>query len=201
MCEIEDFLFLVISMHNQISMSSLQSSDIDTGLTGSRGKNTIVGKQSFSIRGNPNVLELHGRLFDHRPVLQGHITSFVKEFEERRGNQETDRLDALHQNISGMKTHVAESSNALDTFLTNIQAKLRVAVEVCRKIQEKEDNVEASFLEEERGKRRAEWDEFMQQQFDKSAQVDQDLDKEIQKILSEYKELESKLDHISTQST
>ena len=41
----------------------------------------------------------------------------------------------------------------------------------------------------------------MQQQFDKSAQVDQDLDKEIQKIVMEYKELESKLDHILTQST
>ena len=45
------------------------------------------------------------------------------QFQERRGNQETDRLDALHQNVSGMTTHVRESGNALDTFLTNIQAK------------------------------------------------------------------------------
>ena len=28
-----------------------------------------------------DILELHGRLFDHKPVLQGHISSFVKEFE------------------------------------------------------------------------------------------------------------------------
>ena len=56
------------------------------------------------------------------------------------------------------------------------------------------------FLDEQRARRRAEWDDFMQQQFDKSAQVDQDLDKEIQKVVSEYQELESKLDHISSQS-
>ena len=37
----------------------------------------------FSIYFLLDVLELHGRLFDHRPVLQGHITSFVKEFEVR----------------------------------------------------------------------------------------------------------------------
>ena len=28
-----------------------------------------------------DVGEIHGRLFDHRPILQGHIRAFVKEFE------------------------------------------------------------------------------------------------------------------------
>ena len=32
----------------------------------------------------PDALEIHGRLFDHRPVLQGHISNFVKEFEVRK---------------------------------------------------------------------------------------------------------------------
>ena len=40
----------------------------------------------------------------------------------------------------------------------------------------------------------------MQHQFEKSAQVDQDQDSEVQKIVTEYQELESKLDHISSQS-
>ena len=57
-----------------------------------------------------------------------------------------------------------------------------------------------NFLDEERAKRRAEWDQFMQHQFEKSAQVDEDVDSEVQKIVIEYEELESKLDHISTQS-
>ena len=56
------------------------------------------------------------------------------------------------------------------------------------------------FLDEQRATRRGEWDEFMQRQFEKSAQVDRDLDTEIQKVVTEYQELESKLDHISSQS-
>ena len=60
--------------------------------------------------------------------------------------------------------------------------------------------LQVNFLEEERAKRRAEWDQFMQHQFEKSAQVDQDQDAEVQKIVTEYQELEGKLEHISSQA-
>ena len=60
--------------------------------------------------------------------------------------------------------------------------------------------LQVNFLDEERAKRRAEWDQFMQHQFEKSAQVDQDQDAEVQKIVAEYQELEGKLEHISSQT-
>ncbi|XP_053382377.1 biogenesis of lysosome-related organelles complex 1 subunit 5-like [Mercenaria mercenaria] len=146
-----------------------------------------------------DIWELHSRLFDHRPILQGHIRAFVKEFEEKRGTREEDRLNKIKTQLNDMTDkYIPETETALDTFLTNIQAKVKVAVEVCKKIEEKENNIEVGFLDLQRQRRREEWDVFMQEQFEKSAKVDQDMDIEMKKVSAEYEELEKKIEHIST---
>ncbi|KAL4219359.1 synaptic vesicle cytoskeletal transport [Mactra antiquata] len=144
-----------------------------------------------------DLLEVNSRLFDHRPILQGHIRAFVKEFEEKRGDREVARLDKVKVLLTDMKDkYIPETQSGLDTFLTNIEAKVRVALEVCKKIEEKENNVEVGFLDLQRGRRREEWDVFMQQQFEKSAKVDEDMDSEMKKVSAEYVELEKNLDKI-----
>ncbi|XP_060595861.1 biogenesis of lysosome-related organelles complex 1 subunit 5-like [Ruditapes philippinarum] len=149
-----------------------------------------------------DVWELHSRLFDHRPILQGHIRAFVKEFEEKRGNREEDRLNKIRNQLSEMKEqYLPETQTALDTFLANIQAKIKVAAEVCKKIEEKENNVEIGFLDLQRQRRREEWDTFMQTQFEKSAKVDEEMDIEMKKVAAEYEEMGKKIEHISTITT
>ena len=53
-------------------------------------------------------------------------------FQEKRGNRELDRLDNLHGNVSDMTNKVKESTKALDTFLTNIQAKCEYLLPIHR---------------------------------------------------------------------
>ena len=70
-----------------------------------RGAETLVGceagtggstkkKDSLGFTGSPahllikDLREIHSRLLDHRPVIQGETHYFVKEFEEKRGLQE-----------------------------------------------------------------------------------------------------------------
>ncbi|XP_052802916.1 biogenesis of lysosome-related organelles complex 1 subunit 5-like [Mya arenaria] len=149
-----------------------------------------------------DVFEVHGRLFDHKPVLQGHIKAFVREFEEKRGGREVEQLEKISGQVLDIKDkYLEEMKTALDTFLTNIQAKASVAVEVCKKIEEKENNVDVGQLELERDRRKREWDTFMQKQFERSAEVDRDMDAEMKKVAEEYVEMEKKLQQQYVTST
>ncbi|XP_010143407.1 PREDICTED: biogenesis of lysosome-related organelles complex 1 subunit 5-like, partial [Buceros rhinoceros silvestris] len=47
-----------------------------------------------------DVGEIYSRLLDHRPVIQGEIRYFVKEFEEKRGLRELRVLENLQSTIS-----------------------------------------------------------------------------------------------------
>ncbi|KAH3718438.1 hypothetical protein DPMN_061242 [Dreissena polymorpha] len=53
---------------------------------------------------------------------------------------------------------------------------------------------QVGVLELERGRRREAWDTFMQQQFEKSALVDKEMDEGMKKLTDKYAELEKKLE-------
>ncbi|TFK09116.1 carboxyl-terminal PDZ ligand of neuronal nitric oxide synthase protein-like [Platysternon megacephalum] len=46
-----------------------------------------------------DIGEIHSRLLDHRPVIQGEIRYFIKEFEEKRGLREVRVLENLNTMI------------------------------------------------------------------------------------------------------
>lgn len=109
--------------------------------------------------------EIHARLFDHRPILQGHINYFVREFEEKRNDHEIERLKKLNEDIRDMKDELLpQSTKGMDLFLANLTAKLKVATEVCNKVENKENSMDTEFLEKERVQRKDEWIEFLGQQ-------------------------------------
>jgi len=58
--------------------------------------------------------------------------------------------------------------------------------------------LQIGFLELGRQTRRENWDTFMQQQFEKSAKVDQEMDAEMKKVAEEYEELEKKIEFVSS---
>ncbi|EAW55226.1 biogenesis of lysosomal organelles complex 1 subunit 5 [Homo sapiens] len=49
--------------------------------------------------------EIHSRLLDHRPVIQGETRYFVKEFEEKRGLREMRVLENLKNMIHETNEH------------------------------------------------------------------------------------------------
>ncbi|XP_009876103.1 PREDICTED: biogenesis of lysosome-related organelles complex 1 subunit 5-like, partial [Apaloderma vittatum] len=50
--------------------------------------------------------EIYSRLLDHRPVIQGEIRYFVKEFEEKRGLRELRVLENLKSTVFETNEHV-----------------------------------------------------------------------------------------------
>ncbi|XP_069106010.1 biogenesis of lysosome-related organelles complex 1 subunit 5-like [Argopecten irradians] len=145
-----------------------------------------------------DVSELHARLLDHRPVLQGHINYFVKEFEEKRGDREKERLEKASIELKAMnETLLPESLDAMKVYLANVSAKLKVATEVCYKIEEKGNNVESAILEEGRQRRNRDWEAYYASQLKKCEIVDTDFEEQVKTLHHHYNELEDKLTNSS----
>ncbi|XP_061183217.1 biogenesis of lysosome-related organelles complex 1 subunit 5-like [Saccostrea echinata] len=141
-----------------------------------------------------DLSEIHARLFDHRPILQGHTNFFVKEFEEKRGNHEQERLKKLDEEIKEMKDGlIPEAKEGMDQFLANITAKLKVATEVCKRVEEKENNIDTDLLEKERERRKSDWTEFLARQYETCDQVDAEFSEQADIVAKHYEELEKNL--------
>uniref|UniRef100_A0A8C2XY49 Biogenesis of lysosome-related organelles complex 1 subunit 5 n=1 Tax=Capra hircus TaxID=9925 RepID=A0A8C2XY49_CAPHI len=56
--------------------------------------------------------EIHSRLLDHRPVIQGETRYFVKEFEEKRGLREMRVLENLKNMIRETNEHTLPTCRA-----------------------------------------------------------------------------------------
>ena len=50
-----------------------------------------------------DLLEIHGRLFNHRPFVQGETRHFVKEFEEKRQDREVENVFSLLERIAELR--------------------------------------------------------------------------------------------------
>ncbi|XP_073534848.1 biogenesis of lysosome-related organelles complex 1 subunit 5 isoform X2 [Phyllobates terribilis] len=53
-----------------------------------------------------DIGEIHSRLLDHRPIIQGETRYFIKEFEEKRGHRELRVLENVKNSISETSNHV-----------------------------------------------------------------------------------------------
>ncbi|XP_040288046.1 biogenesis of lysosome-related organelles complex 1 subunit 5 isoform X2 [Bufo bufo] len=53
-----------------------------------------------------DVGEIHSRLLDHRPIIQGETRYFIKEFEEKRGHREMRVLENVKNSLSETSDHV-----------------------------------------------------------------------------------------------
>ncbi|KAL5014364.1 hypothetical protein ScPMuIL_008634 [Solemya velum] len=149
-----------------------------------------------------DVTEIHARCFDHRPVLQGHISFFLKEFEEKRGERERARLEKTSVVLKKLNDILLpETNQAMNIFLTDITAKLQVATELCKKAEEADTEAEGlkqavvEKLEVQREARRQNWENFMVQQCQRSARVDQEYMESLAQMKAHYADLEEKIKH------
>ncbi|XP_025895130.1 biogenesis of lysosome-related organelles complex 1 subunit 5 isoform X2 [Nothoprocta perdicaria] len=83
--------------------------------------------------------EIHSRLLDHRPVIQGEIRYFIKEFEEKRGLRELRVLENLKHTVSETKEHsLPKCEQAMRDNLNETVKRLQTVNNRIRKLQEKE---------------------------------------------------------------
>ncbi|KAF4527828.1 hypothetical protein B566_EDAN016312 [Ephemera danica] len=129
-----------------------------------------------------DVGEIWTRLFDHKPFLQGEVKFFLKEFEEKRGDREVERIFEILEHVTDIKeTQIDRVKSLCDLQLPVLNSNLEVTLSMCESILEKE--------QEQTSSRKAEWEAFIRDMGEKCARVDQTF-KQKEAELREYYRLE-----------
>ncbi|NXS95461.1 BL1S5 protein, partial [Jacana jacana] len=142
-----------------------------------------------------DVGEIYSRLLDHRPVIQGEIRYFVKEFEEKRGLRELRVLENLKSTIFDTNEHVLpKCEQAMHNSLSETIKRLQAANDTIHRLQEKEhEQRKADKLMAREEKRVAHWEELMKEQQSKQAEVDEEHRKAMERLREQYSEMEKEL--------
>uniref|UniRef100_A0A8B9MV17 Biogenesis of lysosome-related organelles complex 1 subunit 5 n=2 Tax=Neoaves TaxID=3078114 RepID=A0A8B9MV17_9AVES len=144
-----------------------------------------------------DVGEIYSRLLDHRPVIQGEIRYFVKEFEEKRGLRELRVLENLKNTIFETNEHVLpKCEQAMHDNLNEAFKRLQAANNMIHRLQEREHEerkLQADKLMAREEKRIAHWEEFMKEQQNKQAEVDEEHRKAMERLKEQYSEMEKEL--------
>ncbi|XP_021931238.1 biogenesis of lysosome-related organelles complex 1 subunit 5 isoform X1 [Zootermopsis nevadensis] len=142
-----------------------------------------------------DVGEIWFRLFDHRPFLSGEIKFFLKEFEEKRSDREVERLFQILERSTEIKdTQIDRVKLASDIHLPTLNANLEVAVSMCNRILEKEEQHRSdTTLIARREIRKADWECFIEDMTQKCSKVDATFQEKEEELKEFYSDLEKKL--------
>uniref|UniRef100_A0A8U7MFZ5 Biogenesis of lysosome-related organelles complex 1 subunit 5 n=1 Tax=Corvus moneduloides TaxID=1196302 RepID=A0A8U7MFZ5_CORMO len=137
-----------------------------------------------------DIGEVYSRLLDHRPVIQGEIRYFVKEFEEKRGLRELRVLENLKTTIFETNERVLpKCEQAMQDNLSETFKRLQAANAMIHRLQEREYEVrklQAEKVTAREEKCIAHWEEFMKEQQNKRAEVDEEHRLEVASLLPDY---------------
>ncbi|KAG2458518.1 BL1S5 protein, partial [Polypterus senegalus] len=147
-----------------------------------------------------NVGDIQSRLFDHKPVLQGEIRYFVREFEEKRGLREKRLLDNVNSMISEVHGRgVPELQDSMQSSTSAILMRLEAANHMTQRILQRDSVKEQSDSPPaSREKYQSEWEEFMKEQTRRKEEVDEEHAKAVTRLSAHYGELERDLAKFTT---
>ncbi|XP_072861740.1 biogenesis of lysosome-related organelles complex 1 subunit 5 isoform X2 [Chlorocebus sabaeus] len=90
--------------------------------------------------------EIHSRLLDHRPVIQGETRYFVKEFEEKRGLREMRVLENLKNMIHETNEHtLPKCRDTMRDNLSQVLQRLQAANDSVCRLQQREQERKKHF--------------------------------------------------------
>jgi len=147
-----------------------------------------------SKSGFEDIPEIHSRLFNHRPFLQGETRHFLREFEEKRKDREVENIFSCLERVSelrdlGLPALLASASNNSSTSLV---ANLQVAESMLTRILEQGDTGEADkTLLASREARDKDWNTFLQEVQIRCKKIDQSFKEKEDSIRKKYLDLES----------
>ncbi|XP_014472526.1 PREDICTED: biogenesis of lysosome-related organelles complex 1 subunit 5 [Dinoponera quadriceps] len=142
--------------------------------------------------------EIWSRLFDHRPFVQGEITFFLREFQDKRNDREVERLFKILEYATELKESQLDRTEQLgDCHLPSLKANVDVALSMCNRVLQREEDFDSdSALNGNRLIRRNEWEKFVNDMSDKCQKVDRTFQEKENEIQEFYVDLEKKL-HIT----
>nr|XP_004666207.1 biogenesis of lysosome-related organelles complex 1 subunit 5 [Jaculus jaculus] len=146
--------------------------------------------------------EIHSRLLDHRPVIQGETRYFVKEFEEKRGLRELRVLENLKTMIQETSEHTLPTcGETLEDSLKEVLQRLRAANESARRLLQQEQErrqVYNDHLTASEKQRLLQWEEIVRDQPRQRAAVDDEHARALQRLREQYAEMEKDLAKFTT---
>ncbi|XP_019377925.1 PREDICTED: biogenesis of lysosome-related organelles complex 1 subunit 5 [Gavialis gangeticus] len=144
-----------------------------------------------------DVGEIHSRLLDHRPVIQGEIRYFVKEFEEKRGLRELRVLESLKNMIYETNNQILpKCEQVMHDGLNEAFKRLQAASQRIHKLQEREQEereVQTDKLMAGEKQRTALWEAFLEEQQNKQAEVNEEHRKAMERLKEQYVDMEKDL--------
>ncbi|NXV70600.1 BL1S5 protein, partial [Atlantisia rogersi] len=144
-----------------------------------------------------DVGEIYSRLLDHRPVIQGEIRYFVKEFEDKRGLRELRVLESLKNTIrEAHEQALPQCEQAMRGSLGDAFQRLQAANSMIHRLQEREHEErkrQADKLMAREEKLVARRQEFMEGQQSKRAEVDEEHRKAMERLKEQYSQMEKEL--------
>lgn len=142
-----------------------------------------------------DVGDIQSRLVDHRPVIQGEIRYFLREFEEKRAFRECRLLDKLNKMISDTNVHhLPQCTESMHDKLCDALTRLEAANHMTQRIQQRELAAEKStHLQVSLERRRQDWDDFMKDQSHLKQEVDEEHAKAVARLSAQYDEMKKDL--------
>ncbi|CAM2106252.1 biogenesis of lysosome-related organelles complex 1 subunit 5 isoform X1 [Caretta caretta] len=144
-----------------------------------------------------DIGEIHSRLLDHRPVIQGEIRYFIKEFEEKRGLREVRVLENLNTMINETNDQtLPKCEQVMHDDLNEALKRLQAANQRIFRLQQREQEerkLQTDMLMAGEKQRLAHWEVFMKDQHNKRAEVDEEHRKAMERLKEQYAEMEKDL--------
>ncbi|XP_045407668.1 biogenesis of lysosome-related organelles complex 1 subunit 5 isoform X1 [Lemur catta] len=141
--------------------------------------------------------EIHSRLLDHRPVIQGETRYFVKEFEEKRGLREMRVLENLKNMVHETNEHtLPKCRETMQNNLSQVLQRLQAANDsVCRLQQREQERkkIHNDHLIASEKQHVLQWEDFMKEQPNRRAEVDEEHRKAMERLKEQYAEMEKDL--------
>ncbi|XP_060100272.1 biogenesis of lysosome-related organelles complex 1 subunit 5 [Heteronotia binoei] len=144
-----------------------------------------------------DVGEIYSRLLDHRPVIQGEIRYFVKEFEEKRGFREVRVLENLKNTVFEANNQtLPKCDQVMHGSLNEALRRLQAGNDMICRLQQTEQ--EGKQLQTEKlmageKQRIAQWEEFLKEQHTLKAVVDEEHAKAMERLKEQYAIMEKDL--------
>ncbi|XP_069880709.1 biogenesis of lysosome-related organelles complex 1 subunit 5 isoform X1 [Dipodomys merriami] len=193
-------------------------------LTGGGGGGSGKKRDSLGTAGSAHLIikdlgEIHSRLLDHRPVIQGETRYFVKEFEEKRNLRELRVLENLKNMIHETKEHtLPKCGETMKDNLEEVLQRLQAANQaVCRLQQREQERKKVPGLElrashllsrlaqmyhdhliSSEKQHLLQWEDFMKEQPYRQTQVDEEHRRAMERLKEQYAEMEKDLTKFST---
>ncbi|KAF7476482.1 biogenesis of lysosome-related organelles complex 1 subunit 5 [Marmota monax] len=146
--------------------------------------------------------EIHSRLLDHRPVIQGETRYFVKEFEEKRGLREMRVLENLKNMIHETNEHtLPKCRETMQDNLKEVLQRLQAANDSVCRLQQREQERRKMYhdhLIATEKQHQLQWEDFMKEQPRRQAEVDEEHRRAMERLKEQYAEMEKGLAKFST---